>query len=421
MNKTAASKTFYGYYIVAACFVILYMLWGMVLNTFPIFLKPMTENMGWSRGDLTVALLMGAIGMIISAPIAGRMIDRFGARPVMALGTLVVGINLMAGSLIQHLWQLYIVFGLIGCGLICSSVIPCSFIISNWFVSRRGVAMSIAFAGTSVGGMVMTYVGNEIILHYGWRRAFVLSGLTNLIVVIPVVLLFVRTRPSELGLEPYRNPSDEAAKRDFNWGVGVKEAFSKVVFWQIAAIMLIVGVVSGGLGNHSVAYLTDLGHSSTSAALAWSIVMGVMIFGKLAFGPIADRWGAKIAMAISCLLFVISIFLLPFAKTYTIVIVFAVIYGFASGAPLVINPLLTAGGLGMKNFGAIYGILNMVGSIGGSVSPVGAGYYFDKYKTYQPVFYLFAFLAIIAAITSLTIKPVTASETMEPLPTAEAE
>lgn len=406
MKSVSGSKTFYGYYVVAACFVVLYMLWGMVLNTFPIFLKPMTENMGWGRGDLSVALLMGAVGMIVSAPVAGKMIDRLGARPVMAFGTLVVGISLIAGSKVQSLWQLYIVFGLIGLGLICSTIIPCSFIISNWFISRRGRAMSFAFAGTSVGGMVMAYVANEIIIHYGWRTAFTLSGITNLVVVIPVVLLFIRTRPSELGLEPYRDPSDEAAKEDANWGVGVKEAFSKAVFWQIAVVMLIVGIVTGGLGNHSVAYLTDIGHSPTSAALAWSIVMGVMILGKLTFGPLADRWGAKNAMAISCLLFIVSILLLPYAKMYLLTVVFAVIYGFACGAPLVLNPLLTADGLGMKNFGAIFGILNMISTIGGSVAPAGAGYFFQEYKTYYPVFYFFVFLSAIAVIASLSIKPV---------------
>lgn len=406
MKSVSGSKTFYGYYVIAACFVVLYMLWGMVLNTFPIFLKPMTENMGWGRGDLSVALLMGALGMIVSAPAAGKMIDRLGARSVMAFGASIVGVSLIVGSKIETLWQLYIVFGLIGCGLICSTVIPCSFIISNWFVSRRGMAMSFAFAGTSVGGMVMAYVANEIIIHYGWRTAFVLSGITNLVVVIPVVLLFIRTRPSELGLEPYRNPSDEAAKTDVNWGMGVKEALSKAVFWQIAAVMLIVGIVTGGLGNHSVAYLTDIGHSPTSAALAWSIVMGVMILGKLAFGPLADRWGAKNAMAISCLLFIVSIFLLPYAQMYLLTVVFAVIYGFACGAPLVLNPLLTANGLGMKNFGAIFGILNMISTIGGSVAPAGAGYFFQEYKTYYPVFYFFIFLSAIAVIASLSIKPV---------------
>jgi MFS family permease len=381
------------------------MLWGVVLNTFPIFLKPITENMNWSRGALATALLVGAVGTTFSAPIAGKLIDRFGARRVMAFGTFIIGGGLIAGSRMQSLWQLYIIFGLIGCGLMCASIIPCSFIISNWFVSKRGMAMGIAFSGTSAGGMIGSWVANKIILSYGWRTAFALSGTSILAIVIPVVALLIRTRPSELGLEPYRSGSGSDARNE-NWGVGVKEAFSKKVFWQVAAIMLIIGMVSGGFGNHSAAFFTDLGHSSTRAAFAWSLVMFVMIFGKLMFGPLADRWGAKNVMAGACVLFIVSFLALPFAKAYWVVILFSIGYGVACAAPLVLNPLLTAGGLGMKNFGAIFGILNMMANLGGSLGPVGAGVYFDRYKTYYPVFYFFILLMAIAVITSLSIKPV---------------
>jgi len=423
MKAAPASKIYYGYYIVGACFIVLFLLWGMVLNTFPIFFKPIAESMKWSRGDLALALLMGAIGTTLSAPVAGKMIDRFGARPIMAFGAAVIGVGLLAGSRIQHLWQLYIIFALIGGGLMCATIIPCSFIISNWFVSRRGTAMGFAFVGTSVGGMLMSWVANWIILNYGWRTAFVWSGATILLIVIPVVLFLIRTRPSEVGLEPYRDPSADPTGNDENWGVGVKEAFSLKIFWQIAAIMLLIGLVTGGLGNHSVAYLTDQGYSPSSAALSWSIVMGVMILGKLAFGPIADRWGAKYAMAIACFLLSISIVLLAFAQFYAVVIAFAVLYGFACGAPLVINPMLTAEGLGMKNFGAIFGVLNIMANLGGAAGPVGAGYFFDVFETYRPVFYFFTLLMVGAAFLALSItrarQPLSGIERIQPAKAAE--
>lgn len=86
MSSSSGPKFFYGYIIVAACFVVLYMLWGMVLNTLPIFLVPITEDMGWGRGQFMLALVMGAIGTTLSAPIAGKMIDRIGARSIMSAG-----------------------------------------------------------------------------------------------------------------------------------------------------------------------------------------------------------------------------------------------------------------------------------------------------------------------------------------------
>jgi MFS family permease len=352
---------------------------------------------------------MGSIGTGIGAPVAGMVIDRIGARPVMVAGALMIGIGLLIGSRISHLWQLYLVFIVIGCGLMCASIIPCSLLISNWFVSRRGAAMSGAFVGTSAGGMVMSPVANWIILEYGWRTAFAFSGILILIVVIPVVLLAIRTHPSDVGLEPYRAPGDDSADAEASWGVGVREALSMRSFWQLSAIMLIIALVAGGLGNHCVAYLTDLEHSPDRAAFAWSLVMGVMILGKLSLGPVADRWSARNAMAGACVLFAVSIAILTVAQPYWVVVVFAALYGFACGAPLVLNPLLTSGYLGMKHFGALYGVLNIMGTVGGAIGPVGAGVYFDSQGSYLPVFYFFIAMMLLAAVIAVSMRPLAAS------------
>ena len=405
MRFLIRQRIFYGYIIVAACFIVLYMLWGMVLNTLPIFLKPIVEDMDWGRGPFLVALICGAIGTTVSAPIAGRMLDRVGARPVMGAGAAIIGIGLMTGSRINHLWQLYTVFAFVGCGLMCATIIPCSLIIGNWFVSRRGTAMSAAFVGTSVGGMIMSPVADWIIQNYGWRTAFAFSGISILVIVLPVIFLLIRTSPSEMGLEPYKIAGDEGATGEGVWGVGIKEAFSLPAFWQIAGIMLIIGLVTGGVANHCVAYLRDIGHSSREATYAWSFVMGVMILGKFSFGPAADRWGARSAMAGACLLFSVSIVVLAFAKSYSIAMIFAATYGFACGAPLVLNALLTGDYLGMRNFGAIYGILNITANLGGSLGPAGTGFYFDSKGTYLPVFYLFAVIMLVGAGISLSMKP----------------
>jgi MFS family permease len=302
------------------------------------------------------------------------------------------------------LWQLYAVFAVIGVGLMCGSIIPCSLLISNWFISRRGTAMGGAFVGTSVGGMVMAPVANWIILEYGWRTAFAFSGLTILLLVTPVVLLVIRTRPSEMGLEPYRDPDVAADGGDEDGGVGTRQALSLGVFWQIGAIMLLVALVTGGLGYHCVAYLSDLGHSPTRAAFAWSVVMGAMTVGKLSAGPISDRWGAKNAMAGACVLFSVSIAILTGAEPYWVVLTFAGIYGFAVGAPLIVNPLLVSGQLGTRNFGAIYGILNALSTVGTAVGPVGMGMFFDSRGTYVPLFQVFVVLMLATALLAFLVK-----------------
>jgi MFS family permease len=322
----------------------------------------------------------------------------------MAAGATIIGAGLVIASGISELWQLYLVFAFIGCGLMAATVIPCSLVIANWFVSRRGAAMSGAFVGTSFGGMIMSPLANWIILNWGWRTAFLLSGAEILLLVVPVILLVIRTRPAEMGLEPYRRGEDLQQTEDETWGVTVKEAISLPAFWQIATIMGVIGLVTGGLGNHSVAYLTDLGHSPTSAAFAWSVVMGVMIGGKLAFGPIADRWGAKNAMLLGCCLIAISIIIVTRATPYWVVMVFSTLYGFACGAFMIVNALLTGHYLGMRHFGAVYGVLNLIATLGGAIGPVGAGIFFDTQATYLPVFYLFVVLMLGTAVVSALLK-----------------
>jgi MFS family permease len=405
MNKPNMQRPFYGYYIVAACFITLFATWGMVVNSFAVFFKPIETDMNWSRAIVSMAVFTRSIGTALSAPVAGRIIDRIGAKPVMLAGTLIMGVGLLLAGRVTQPWQYYTIFTIIGVGLMCATVIPCSLVISNWFVSRRGTALAAAFVGTSVGGAFMTPVANWIILKYGWRVAFGFNGLVLLVIVVPVIHFLIHARPSEIGLQPYHNPvsRQESATED-DWGIGVREALRLKAFWLIAAIMFIIGLVTNAVHTHGVRYLIDLGHSDTRAAYVWSVVMLVMMLGKLSFGPLADRWGAPSASALGFTFYTSSIVALLFGGPYSIAIIFACFYGFACGGPLTLNPLLTVNNLGIKNFGAIYGILTITASFGAAVGPVGAGAFFDRFGTYIPVFVLFAFLMAVGIVCSLLLR-----------------
>jgi MFS family permease len=226
-----------------------------------------------------------------------------------------------------------------------------------------------------------------------------------LLILLPLILLLVRNRPADSGLEPFRDEALYAAPVEARGGLSVKEALASKVFWQIGAIMFIIGFVTGGIHNHSVAYLTDIGHSPTRAAFYWSLVMMVMVAGKLLFGPAADRWGPSKAMAGAFVLYTLGILALLFARLNPFAITFAAFYGFAGGAPLTLNPMLTMGNLGMKNFGMLYGILVIIGSVGAAIGPVASGAVFDRSGSYIPIFVLFLFLTIAGIGCSLLIRP----------------
>ena len=405
MQSPGTSRLFYGHYVVGGCFVTLLFCWGMTLNTFPVFVAPITEDMGWTRGALAVAQLTGMVTSILLFPIAGKIVDRLGARQIMTVGAIILGLSLLGGSQSTHIAHFYVMNGFIGCGLTCTTLVPCSFVISNWYESRRGTAMALAFVGTAAGGMLMSPVAEWIIRNYDWRTAFMAAGIEILVLVIPITLFLIRTRPSDMGLEPYGSNDTATGDEEEVWGVSEKEAFALPVFWLIAIVVLLVAVATAGLGFNYVAFLRDSGHSAKSAAFAWAVIMGAMLLGKLATGLIADRWGSKKTIAAASIVFAASFMMLPFARSYSVVMLFAVVYGLALGAPLILNPLLTGDYLGMKNYGSLFGILNIMGTIGGGLGSIGAASYYDKHHTYLPVFYVFAILMVVSAVCSILIKP----------------
>jgi MFS family permease len=209
-----------------------------------------------------------------------------------------------------------------------------------------------------------------------------------------------------MGLEPYGGAEATTGEEGEVWGASEKEAFGLRAFWMIAAIIFLGALVTAGVGFNCVAYLEDVGHSSERATLAWSLIMGAMILGKLTTGPIADRWGSKRTMVVVSVLFALSIFVLTFAQSYLAVMLFVAIYGFTLGAPLILNPLLTGDYLGMKNYGSLFGILNILGTLGGGLGSIGAAAYQDRHETYLPVFYVFVILMLVSAVCSLLIRPI---------------
>lgn len=394
----------YGHFVVPACFLVMFLLYGSVLNTFTVFVDPMVADLECTRTKISLAMMAGAGGMGLAAPFAGTFMDRLGARPVMMVGALMIGIGILVTSRITALWQMYVLYAFVGFGLACATVIPCSLIISNWFASRRGMAMGVMAMGTSVGGMLMSPVANWIIQNHGWRAAYIFSSALILLIGFPIIVFLLPARPSDVGLEPYFDPGISDDTVEGNGGLSVMESFSTKAFWQIAAMMFIIGLVTSGVGMHLVPCLNDFGHPQTKSTWVWSCTLFVMTVAKFLFGPIADRWGAKNAMVASSLLIAVSIAILTRAAAYEAAVVFAILYGFGVGAPLTVNPLLVAGSLGVRNFGAIYGILNLISILGAALGPYSLGLSDQLRKSYVPGLYVYGGLMVLTGIIAYFIK-----------------
>ena len=283
MNK----HIFRGWLVVAACFFCLMVAAGIGWFSFPVFIKPIENELGWSRTRIMGAIGLFAFGMGVFSPILGHLIDRMGARRVMLGGVLVGVIVCLALAEIRSIMHLYVVLFFASLGTTASTYMPVATVVSRWFVRRRGLAMSIAMMGMGVGGFIMPNASNLLIELVGWRWAYRLLGIALGVLVIPVVALFVHGSPSDVGQRPdgdeeTANTSDASTGGDDSTeGFSARQALRMPRFWGIGIADLTAAIGIVGIENQMVAFSIDAGIDDTVAAFAFSLIRGVMVLGMM--------------------------------------------------------------------------------------------------------------------------------------------
>jgi MFS family permease len=390
-------KVFYGWFIVAAGFTVLFSLHGVIINTFGVFLKPVSESMGWSRVGMPVALGIGAIAMALGSPFVGRFLDALGARKTMITGCLLCGSGMGMIGVARESWQIYALFAVVGLGLAAATSVPVSLLIANWFQQKRGIAMGAAFMGTSLGGMIMNPVNTYLLQLYGWRKSYIILGIAMSLVTIPIALLIIRTRPSEMNLFPDGNDPAEKEIVPLT-GQSLQDAMRTSAFWFIAANMLLTNFMANAIGVHCIAYLTDIGHTKMVAAVGYGLALGFMTLGKVGLGWQADRKGARQTFVLSAIMTSLGIGILMFAKPVWVVILFAFVFGYPQGGPLTLTPMVTADCHGLANFGAIFGLQTLFSILGAAFGPIVIGMMYDNSKSYHGGFLLLIVLTLMSSV-----------------------
>jgi len=227
--------------------------------------------------------------------------------------------------------------------------------------------MGLTFAGTSLGGALMTMVGNVAIAHGGWRAGYVTLAIPMFVIVIPLIIIVVRTRPPQAEGVSVSQASDALP------GFEMREAIHTRSFWMISAAQFFFAAVAAGTGLHLITYFTELGYTPSFAAGMMSLAYIAAAFGKLGMGLIADRISARIALTFNFFATCLGMLLIFGAGRTAVLIPFVLIFGLALGAPLVLVPMLIAESLGLKRFGSIGGITGIFNTLGAFVGPVGAG------------------------------------------------
>ena len=406
------SKVFYGYWIVVAAFFSAFIHSGCGFYAFSLFVTPLQEEFGWGRGGIMLALTIFFLIGGLSAPVVGRLVDRYGAKKVLVTGALVTGLGFVLVSLVQTLWHFYGAYVIVGVGMAATGMVPATTLVSNWFKQRRGMAIGIMSAGIGAGGFALSpFIGAYLLPGFGWRTSyFALALITWLI--IPLVLLVIRTRPADMGLYPDgREEAEMAAEADTSpsalEGFTVRKALATSGFWLIAIAFLANGFSEVGLLQNQVPYLVDVGFPLATAATAYGFVGFWSLIGKFGFGWLCDRIQVKYACAIGFAVQLVGIIILMNVRPNSspaLLWLYTVVIGFGVGSWLPTMSMLISVNFGLVAYGTLFGLITLAQGIGTSTGPLMAGYMYDTMGSYHWAFIIFIILFAVAIPTILVVR-----------------
>ena len=411
-KKMAVSSVFYGWYVLAASFFLLFFQSGARFS-FGIMFKPMAAELGWNRASISSTFFLNTVFFAATLSLAGKLYDRYGPRMVILVSTVLLAAGYISTSQVYSLWQFHLFYGVItAVGLGGASVPLIAALMSKWFARRRGLAISLALSGNCLGQFVMVPIVNWFVFAYGWRFSYVLLGVIILAGNIILVLTVIKAAPEDMGIKPYGYDLVDAAatpeKPDNTIprpnDLSLMQASKTRAFWFFLLFMLICGSGDFLVAAHLVPVVTDYGVSPTSAAnmMAW---FGLLSMGGILIaGPASDLIGNKIPIALTFVLrLMLFLMILKYPNPITFFI-FAVGFGFTL---LITAPLTTTlvGRLyGFTHVGMISGFITTIHHLGGGFWAFMGGALFDKTGSYQVTFTISAFLAFIAIISTLVIR-----------------
>lgn len=379
-------KTTYHWLIVGACFLLMAVSIGILVNVFSPLAPRLVEYFGANESAVQLVFMIAVLANLIGGAIAGRLMAKISMQKLMPIYAVIMSIGVLGWSQFwtqtPSLGIMYLFSILAGIGASGISIVPCGILINNWFQERKGVATGIAFTGSVAGGLLFVELTKyllvgDFITAAGWQQVYLVLGIIAAAVSIFTTIFVVRGTPWDKGLLPYgaRQESVNTAAGTAPEAAGIKLGkFIKTgSFWLLAVSGFIIGFSNLGVQNNISVYLEGAGFNANVAATAFQIGLLVQIFAKFVLGWIYDKKGILVGQLycltafLGCIvLFIIaggsSSVLLPYA--------FGAVFGLVSSMTTVTPPYLTARIVGTRDYATIFGIISLFYGLGVALGPI---------------------------------------------------
>lgn len=361
----------YGWVIVAVSTVALALGFGAG-GVVSVLMKPLEEEFGWFRADISMAYTAYSIGAAIGGLFWGALSDRIGAKPVALVGSVGMAAGMAALKWQGALWQLDLLFFLIGAAGFACLFTPLTALTGLWFNARKGLAIGIATAGGAFGQGFVPYLGRLLITELGWRNAMLTLGIGFLAILVPLMFL-LRPAPA------IARPAGQAAPRDGNlWNLphGIS-----LTWLGLAALFCCICMTAPQV--HLIPLGIDLGCSPQTAAGLLLTVMVTAVFGRLFFGWLADRIGGLPAYFLASLAQTSVVFF--FTQTTSIAVLYqlSVLFGFGFAGVMTCLLICAREAAPLRLSGFAMAVVATVGWIGMGLGSYQAGLFYDISANYR--------------------------------------
>ena len=396
-------SVYYGWYVAIGCSLLMLVGVGVGYYGLAVFLRPLQDAHGWSN-----AVVSGATGVYFSVSgltgaIVGPHIDRGGPKPFMIVGSLMIGVSVSLIGFVDSVWQLYAVYTVLAVAFGLATSVSVNAVMTRWFVTRRAKAMSISSTGISVGGMILAPLGSWLIDRGGLELATPVMGALVLVIGLPVILFVIVPDPADLDLPadgfdvaPQRRRatlSDDVQLRVWSRS----QATRTQALWMLLVGFGIVLTAQTGFVIHQISFLEDRVGSRSTAALALSVTAFGSIVARLAVGTFADRIDKK---WLTVTLFVVqagAVAGVVVTDSVPVTYLLTLVFGFTIGNVYMMMSLLVGEVFGTVSFGAVFGLVSLVGQTGSGIGPFAVGWLEDATGGYSTPFTITAAATLAAA------------------------
>jgi MFS family permease len=350
---------FYGWRVVAGALVSQLFVIGFFTYAASLLVGPVREEFGASLEQVMYGLTVGTVVGLIITPVAGIMIDRYPVRWLMAGGSVIFSAGLWGIAHSQSITQYIVLFGLtMSLANSFAGSMPATAVVSRWFTVSRGRALGIAALGTSVGGVIIPALLSRWLGEHGWRGSMEQLSLWSLILMLPVIIVTVRGKPSDVGMAAEADGSTGAADASAAPTMSLKDILRSPGYWYLGlSLGILFGAYSAILANLSP-YAINLGHSEERAS---SLIMTIAIagfIGKLMFGAAADRFSLKAGLCTAQGLVILGFLLLALEPDFTLVLVASGVMGLAAGGMLPVWAAMMVQIFGLLSYGRAMGLMS---------------------------------------------------------------